>query len=110
MQSNTPSKESIRACEIWWHIFKDLLVTVLAVAPLRDKELPKVEPLRIATSVGVKFGPCELALLVRFIVSLSLDFFLADYVLWRFALHGDRKRLWFHRFTWNKRRSIDVDV
>ena len=78
MQRDTPSEESIGRSEIWWHLFEDLLVSVLAIAPLRDKELPKVEPLRIATSVGMKFGPCELALLGCSILFSLFDFLLRD--------------------------------
>ncbi len=110
MQRDPPSKESIRACEIRRHLFEDLLVAVFAIAPLRNEILPKVEPLRIIAGVGMKFGPCELALLGCSLVATLLDFFLADYVLWRFALHGDRERLRLHRLTWNEWRSIDVDV
>jgi hypothetical protein len=69
---DTPPEECFGRGEVGWYIGKDSLVSVFAVASLRDEVLPDVEPLRIATAIGVKLGPCESALSVRPLLLLGL--------------------------------------
>ncbi len=82
---------------------------VFAIAPLGDKVLPDVEPLRIATRVGVKLGPSELALLDCSLDPFCVDLLLA-YCRRRIALHRDRKRSSLCWLAWGKWRSVHVDV
>ncbi len=109
MKCNTPCKKCFGGGEVGGDLGKDPLVAVFAIAPLGNEVLPDIEPLRIATAIGMELGPSELALFDCSLDPLCVDLLLADRRRW-VALHRDRERPGLWRSPWGKRRSIHVDI